>query len=667
MNSYIDKHIAAAGWSVWSTSAPQTSNVTFGEYNNTGPGSWQTGTARASFATNFTSDEASAYTLANWVGDISWIDTTAYNYEPSFSFPASTTTPSTTTSTGSTTTASINAHPGSGTAPPQYAVLVSPNGEVNGSYPNVTSALAALPSDSTNQTIFIYAGTYTEQLPSINRPGAINIIGYTSGNPGQSYQDNEVTITFSRGLSVSPLPTGHSDAETATISTASNRISFYNINIINSDNLDGSEASYVTLAGSIYGNDIGFYACYFQGWQDTLLTGSTTGYQYYESSYIEGAIDFIWGYSKAYFKGCTIGAKNPKSAMTAQSRASLSAIGGYIFDQCLFTAAADATVSLTNTVFLGRPYSEYALVVVKNSYIDSVVSPSGWKVWSTTDPRTDFITFAEYNNSGPSNWENNVAARLAFGNATLLTSDTYPLASVMDSTSWIDMTYWDSIITPEPATVNTTTTTSSSSSNVTVSGSSTYNGTTPPNGALIVSKNAISGVTTYDTIQSALDAAPAASKTNATIFIYPGVYEEQLIVNKSGTTIFMGYSDETDDYSQNQVTIQQSVGVDTQGDGSDVDSATVYVTGNKFYAYNINFRNDNGTQFNIASLGFAVQSSKYAFMHGCQIYGNQDTLYVSGSLFTFKSYIEGNVDFIFGGSYWFIGEWWNKSNNKQLV
>lgn len=652
MNSYIDKHINAAGWNIWSTSAPQTSNVTFGEFNNTGPGSWQANTDRASFATNLTATQAQTYTLANWLGSTSWIDTTAYNYVPSYNLTGTATTTTTTTSTGtgtttssgSTTTASVNAHPDSGTVPPQYAVLVSPNGAVNGSYPNVTAALAALPSDTTNQTVFIYAGTYDEQVPSINRPGAVNIIGYTTGNPGQSYKDNEVTITFSRGLSVSPLPSGHSDAETATVSTASNRISFYNINIINSDNLDGSEASYVTLAASIYGQDIGFYACSFDGWQDTLLNGATAGYQYFESCYIGGAIDFIWGYSKAYFKGCTIGAKNPKSAMTAQSRASSSAIGGYIFDQCLFTTSPEATVSLTNLVYLGRPYSAYALVVVKNSYIDSVINPSGWKVWSTTDPRTDYITFAEYNNSGPSNWENNVAAREAFGNATLLTSDTYPLASVMDSTSWIDLTYFNSITTPQPAVVNTTTT----STNTTVSGSSAYNGTVPPTGALIVSKDAITGVTTYETIQAALDAAPTSSKTNATIFIYPGVYEEQLIVNKSGTTIFMGYSDSTDDYSENQVTIQQSYGVDTQGTGSDVDAATVYATGNYFYAYNVNFRNNNGTQQNIASLGFAVKSSKYAFMFGCQIYGNQDTLYISGSLFTFKTYIEGNVDFIFG-------------------
>ena len=70
-----------------------------------------------------------------------------------------------------------------------------------------------------------------------------------------------MTIASSRGLSVSPLPTGHSNAETAVVATGSSRISFYNINIVNTDNLDGSEASYVTLAASIYGNDIGFYAC----------------------------------------------------------------------------------------------------------------------------------------------------------------------------------------------------------------------------------------------------------------------------------------------------------------------------------------------------------------------------------------------------------------------
>lgn len=671
MNSYIDKHIKDIGWSVWAPNDPKTSDVTFGEYNNSGPGSWQANTQRAAFATNFTASQAARYQLSAWIGDTAWLDMNAFNAIPSYSLTGPSTTPSSpspsasfsslpsgsvlpsSSSTASipTSTARVNAHPESGSVPPEGAVVVSTDSSQNATFTSIAAALASLPQDSTNQTVFIYPGTYNEQIPSVNRPGAVRIIGYTTSSPGQSYKGNQVTISFARGLSVSPLPSGHSNAETAVFATGSSRISMYNINMINTDNLDGATSSYVTLAGSIYGNDIGFYGCSFDGWQDTLLTGATAGYQYYESCYIGGAIDFIWGYSKAYFKGCTIGAKRKSSAMTAHSRKSSSEVGGYIFDNCLFTAAPGAAEDLTNKVYLGRPYSQYALVVIKNSYIDSTIIPVGWKIWSATDPRTDHITFAEYNNVGPSNWENNAAARESFGYATLLTSDTYPLSAVMDSTEWIDMTYWSTIVTPQPSVPVVTL-----PGLVVVGGNSTFDGTTPPSDALIVSKTPIDGVVTYDTIQGALNAAPTTKTLNATIFIYPGVYEEQLILAKSGHTIFRGYSDATDDYSKNKVTIQFSRGIDTQGTGgSNTDGATVYAKGNYFHAFNINFRNNFGTQQNMASLGFAVQSSKFAALYGCQIYGNQDTLSVSGNLFAFRTYIEGNVDFIYGsGSAYFL-------------
>lgn len=266
MNSYLDKHINPVGWNIWSASSPQTDYVTFGEFNNTGPGSWSS--SRASFATNLTATQAEDYTLSNFIRSTAWLDMDAYNYEPSYSLTggaSGTTSIGTSTSTAnptSVTTSTATAtwtHPSSGTVPPSGAVLVSVSESVNGSYSNLTDALASLPDDTTTQVIFMYAGTYEEQVPSISRSGPVMIIGYITGNPGQSYTDNQVTITFSRGLSVSPLPTGHSDAETATISTASTKIAFYNVNIINSDNLDGLESSYVTLAASIYGNHVAFY------------------------------------------------------------------------------------------------------------------------------------------------------------------------------------------------------------------------------------------------------------------------------------------------------------------------------------------------------------------------------------------------------------------------
>ncbi|KAL6364594.1 hypothetical protein LRP88_01997 [Fusarium phalaenopsidis] len=632
-NSYLDKHISAAGWAVWSSSTPQTSDVLFGEFNNTGPGNWTS--SRASFAKELTESEVAPYSLGSFIGSTSWLDMKAYNYAPSYTIGDST---SSSTTTPTETASSFPFHLTDGTAPPKDAVIVSVNGEKEGSYSSVTDALASLPKDSTDQVIFVYPGTYEEQVPAINRPGSVTIIGYTETEPGKTYSSNQVTITQAKGLSVAgTIPAGRSNADTATIATASTKIAFYNVKFINTDNLDGSTPSYVALAASVYGNKIGFYGCSFVGWQDTLLNGATDGYQYYESCYIEGAIDFIWGYSKAYFKGCTLAAKRAKSAITAQSRKSDAAIGGYIFDQCLFTEAASATVDLQGQVYLGRPYSAYALVVVKNSYLDSIIQPAGWKIWSTTDPRTDHITFAEYANEGPGSWEKNTAAREGFGYATLLTSDSYSLTSVMDSTDWIDKTFWDSITTPQPATTVEPT-----------PGSTVYSGTTPPAGAYIVSKDAIDGVTTYATIQEAINALPASSKITPTVFIYPGTYTEQIVLARAGTTIFLGYSESPDDYSKNQVTITYDKGIDTQADASNSDSATFYATGNYFQAVNINFKNTFGTTSNYASLGFGVKSSKYASLYGCQVYGNQDALLINGFFFAYNSYFEGNIDMIWG-------------------
>lgn len=239
---------------------------------------------------------------------------TAYNYAPSFSFSAlginGTGTPTTTTSPTATVNATTS-HPTSGTVPPAGAVLVSVGASIAGSFANLTAALALLPADTSSQVIFMRPESYTEQV-SVNRAGPVTIIDYQSGNAGQTYTTNQVAVAFSRGLSVvAPIPSGHTDAETAVISTATNKISFYNVNFINTDNLDGAIASFVTLAASVYGDQVGIYGRSFTGWQDTILTGNPTGYAYYESCYIEGAIDFIvshnWG-SKISLIGTVSGA-----------------------------------------------------------------------------------------------------------------------------------------------------------------------------------------------------------------------------------------------------------------------------------------------------------------------------------------------------------------------
>ncbi|ESZ99407.1 pectin methyl esterase [Sclerotinia borealis F-4128] len=53
-NSYLGDNIVAAGWQEWSTSAPQTDEVFFGEYNNYGPGSVLQEGPRANFSSQLT-------------------------------------------------------------------------------------------------------------------------------------------------------------------------------------------------------------------------------------------------------------------------------------------------------------------------------------------------------------------------------------------------------------------------------------------------------------------------------------------------------------------------------------------------------------------------------------------------------------------------------------
>ncbi|TGO14864.1 hypothetical protein BTUL_0047g00260 [Botrytis tulipae] len=53
-NSFLGDNIKAAGWQEWSTSTPNTDGVTFGEYNNFGPGSVLEEGPRANFSSQLT-------------------------------------------------------------------------------------------------------------------------------------------------------------------------------------------------------------------------------------------------------------------------------------------------------------------------------------------------------------------------------------------------------------------------------------------------------------------------------------------------------------------------------------------------------------------------------------------------------------------------------------
>ena len=53
-----------------------------------------------------------------------------------------------------------------------------------------------------------------------------------------------------------------------------------------------------------------------------------------------------------------------------------------------------------NTCYLGRPWREYAKVVILNSEIGDHIKPEGWHDWGKIDAH-DTVYFVEYKNYGP--------------------------------------------------------------------------------------------------------------------------------------------------------------------------------------------------------------------------------------------------------------------------
>jgi pectinesterase len=115
--------------------------------------------------------------------------------------------------------------------------------------------------------------------------------------------------------------------------------------------------------------------------------------------------------------------------------------------------------------------------------------------------------------------------------------------------------------------------------------------TSAPSGALVVSKAPAKGQ--YSKIQDAVNALSTSSTTAQSIFIEAGTYNEQVYIapRKASLTIF-GYSENTDDYNQNVVTITQKLSLNEVA--TDDLTATLRAWSTNFKLYNVNLANTYG-------------------------------------------------------------------------
>ncbi|ETI31540.1 hypothetical protein L914_20653 [Phytophthora nicotianae] len=202
--------------------------------------------------------------------------------------------------------------------------------------------------------------------------------------------------------------------------------------------------------------------------------------------------------------------------------------------------------------------------------------------------------------------------------------------------------------------------------------------TEPPAGAVVVDASG-----TYDGSYKTVAEGVANLRNSTeeqTLFVFPGVYNEQVSIPKlSGPLVLQGYTCDTTSYSANEVTLTQSkaqkdIPPEIENNRNYLTS-TLGIQASKVKVYNLNVANTAGK---IEEDGQAVAVYADGVDHGfyaCNFTGYQDTVCAhKGRELYAKSYISGAVDFVFGqvAMAWFescdiesIGEGWITANGNE--
>lgn len=287
-------------------------------------------------------------------------------------------------------------------------IHVSQQGDAD--FYTITDALNALDASGVpfkSETIFIHKGIYHEQL-TIRRPG-LTLIG----------EDAEETILTYGLYARMPME------DIGKLGTFRSYSVFIDTHDFTARNLTFENSSGkgpdVGQALAVYadGDRLVFDGCRFLGGQDTLFTaplppkeiepgGFTgpkqfapriTGRHYYKNCYLEGDIDFVFGGAAAYFENCEFFSKNIGKPINGYVTAASTPKGqsyGYVMQSCRFTGDCPP-----HSVYLGRPWREYARVVLLDCQIGGHICEEGWDDWGKPQAH-DTCFFAEYLSHGPS-------------------------------------------------------------------------------------------------------------------------------------------------------------------------------------------------------------------------------------------------------------------------
>lgn len=258
-----------------------------------------------------------------------------------------------------------------------YDLVVAKDG--SGDFFTVQEAINAVPDYRKNArtTILIKEGSYKEKVIIPASKNAVSLIG-----------QGEVKITYDDYAS-KPNIFGENKGTSGSSSCYIYAPDFYaeNITFENTSGPVGQAVACFVSADRAY-----FKKCRFLGFQDTLYTYGKGCRQYYDECYIEGTVDFIFGWSTAVFNRCHIHSIG-NGYITAPSTDKGQKYG-YVFYNCEITANSDV-----DKVYLSRPWRPYAQAVFIQCNMGKHILPEGWDNWrNKNNEKTVF--YAEYKSKG---------------------------------------------------------------------------------------------------------------------------------------------------------------------------------------------------------------------------------------------------------------------------
>ncbi|KAI4378119.1 hypothetical protein MLD38_015647 [Melastoma candidum] len=186
-----------------------------------------------------------------------------------------------------------------------------------------------------------------------------------------------------------------------------------------------------------------YHRCAFLGYQDTLWVLSQR--QFYKSCKIYGTVDFIFGNAAVVFQNCRINVRKPETGqtnvITAQGRNDPYQNTGIVIHRSQVRATSDLLPVVGSVqTFLGRPWMQYSRTVFMETYMGSLVSPSGWLDWDNSN-YTETVYYGEYMNNGPGSSTSN---RVQWSGYHIITSPSvaasFTVGNFIAGQSWLPAT-----------------------------------------------------------------------------------------------------------------------------------------------------------------------------------------------------------------------------------